>query len=308
LGAEFCERESGLTNINFSESFKNSVEDYLAKDIRYFVFDIIESNETQQTVNPIIYRFNTSFLYYPLNITAFSDVGETYSHVNVFILSKGLIKKDTIPGYRYYFQLYISLTKEELNEISSDIYELFGTDPFLTTFNYYGGLSSLREDIIFTEQDFSYPDLELEFGNMVLIESGKSKAVNVKVKNIGEEDLWVKLSIKGGIELKHSWFSIKPYSSWVEKGNETVFEVMYTIPSNIPSGDYNISYIITSYEYGEYMNLKEENATLMVYGSSHEINALKDEIGYLRWVLMGNTILMIIIFIILGYLVVRKYS
>jgi len=50
----------------------------------------------------------------------------------VFILSKGLIKKDTIPGYRYYFQLYISLTKEELNEISSDIYELFGTDPFLT--------------------------------------------------------------------------------------------------------------------------------------------------------------------------------
>lgn len=302
---------SGLTNINFSESFKSSVEIYLNRDIRYFVFDLIEANETQQSINPIVYRFNTSFLYYPLNITAFSDVGETYSQVNLFILSKGLIKKDTISEYRYYFRLYIKLTKDELNDISPDIYKLFEDDPFLTSFNYYGKLSNLQEDIVFTEQDFAHPDLELEFEKVTLIECGKSKAVNVKVKNIGDEDLYVKLNIEGGIKkFEHTRFSIMPHNILlVEKGNETVFEVIYTIPSNVPTDKYNIRYNVTSSKYGEYVNIEEGDATLVVYESIHDkINALKEEMSYLLWGLMGNTILIIIIFIVLVYLVVRKHS
>ncbi len=298
-----------LTNINFSDSFKNTVEDYLNKDIRHFVFDLIEANEIQQTVEPIIYRFNTTFLYYPLNITAFSDAGETYSTINVFIISEGAVKKDVISEYRYYFQLYINLTKEELNEISPDIYKLFEADPFLTKFDYYGKLSRLQKDILLTDQDFTHPKAGLEFEDTIMVESGKSKAVNVKVKNIGDEDLYVKLNIEGEIELKHSWFSIKPYSAWVEKGNETMFEIMYTLPSNIPAGEYNIRYVVNSYEYGEYVNIGEGNATLVVYESYepiHDINMLKDEIGYLCWSVIANTIFMIIIFVVLFYLVLRK--
>ncbi|MEW6070883.1 MAG: DUF2330 domain-containing protein, partial [Candidatus Thermoplasmatota archaeon] len=218
--------QHGLENINFSESFKSSIENYLNMNIRYFVFDVIETNETQQSINPIIYRFRTDFLYYPLNITAFSPAGETYSQVNVFAITKGLIKKSAISEYRHYIRHYINLTKEELNDICPDIYQLFDTDPFLTGFNYYGILSYLQKDITIKEQDLASPNLQLEFDNTVLVRVGESKIVNVKVKNIGDEDLYVRLNIEDGIVgIKHKWFSIQPWSARIEKGNETIFEV-----------------------------------------------------------------------------------
>lgn len=294
--------ESGLVNITFSDSFKSSVEDYIDRDIKFFVFDLIETNETQQSINPIVYRFATSFLYYPLNITAFSDVGETYSQVNVFILSKGLIKEDVFPMYRYYFRFYINLTKDELKDISLDIYKLFEGDPFLTAFDYYGKLSYLQEDIIASAQDFAYPKVELEFEDVILIEQGKLKTVNIKVKNTGDVDLYVRLDIEGGVtNLQHKWFSVEPWGAHVGSGNETVFEVLYTIPSNIPAGQYNIRYVVTSYEYGEYVNIGEGFATLVVQRSV-------DNIEYLWWGIIANAILIIIVFIVLAYLILRKGS
>ncbi|RLF46438.1 MAG: hypothetical protein DRN09_00300, partial [Thermoplasmata archaeon] len=72
-------KQKGFENINFSTNFQNCIKDYLNRGIKFFVFDFIEINETKQSVNPIIYRFNTNYLYYPMNITAFSNAGETFT-------------------------------------------------------------------------------------------------------------------------------------------------------------------------------------------------------------------------------------
>jgi hypothetical protein len=118
----------GLTDITFSSSFQSTVNDYLQDNISYFVFDIIDTTEEEHSINPIIYRFKTDFLYYPLKITAASDVGETYANVNVFCLAKNRIKEEiftdlsfysNIGYYRYYdFLRDINLTEDELLEIA----------------------------------------------------------------------------------------------------------------------------------------------------------------------------------------------
>ena len=287
-------KQNGFESINFSTDFQSCVEDYLNRDIKFFVFDVIEINKTKQSVNPIIYRFNTTYLYYPINITAFSNVGEasTTSEIHLLLLTEGVMKEDVIFKFFPYLSsrdAKINLKKEDLKEISSDVYNLFKEDVILTEIKYIGFLSDLKTDLTASQENFIYPNLEINFEKEILIERGKSKAVNIIVKNTGNVNLsYIRLSIEGGIQgLQHDWFSIKPDSYYWDllQGNETTFEVLFTIPMNVAPGRYILSYIASSYGY---KLQKEENATLVVYdvyGASselpEEINRLRSEIGSL---------------------------
>jgi len=287
-------KQNGFESINFSTDFQSCVEDYLNRDIKFFVFDVIEVNKTKQSVNPIIYRFNTTYLYYPINITAFSNVGEasTASEIHLLLLTEGVMKEDVIFKFFPYLSsrdAKINLKKEDLKEISSDVYNLFKEDVILTEIKYIGFLSDLKTDLTASQENFIYPNLEINLEKEILIERGKSKAVNITVKNTGNVNLsYIRLSIEGGIQgLQHDWFSIKPDSYYWDllQGNETTFEVLFTIPMNVAPGRYTLSYIASSYGY---KLQKEENATLVVYdvyGASselpEEINRLRSEIGSL---------------------------
>ena len=66
------------------------------KNIDYFVFDVIETNESSQTINPLVYRFKTDYLYYPLEITATSDAGWSSSRVNIFLIAKGIVNQTVV--------------------------------------------------------------------------------------------------------------------------------------------------------------------------------------------------------------------
>ncbi|BCB96038.1 hypothetical protein JZK55_09600 [Dissulfurispira thermophila] len=48
------------------KNFSTIAEDYIKRGIQYFVFDYVEVNKTQQFIEPLIYRFKTDKLYYPL--------------------------------------------------------------------------------------------------------------------------------------------------------------------------------------------------------------------------------------------------
>ncbi|MDI6858931.1 MAG: DUF2330 domain-containing protein [Methanocellales archaeon] len=57
-----------IVKVNDLDHFIDWVKDFtVSKGFEY--------SETKQTVNPLVYRFESDFLYYPLEITAFSDVG-----------------------------------------------------------------------------------------------------------------------------------------------------------------------------------------------------------------------------------------
>jgi len=144
-----------------SQEFRNTVSSYLQRDIRYFVFDVIEANTTQQTINPIIYRFDTSFLYYPQEITAASSVADSYADVNVFLVAKGLISEDRIRESNlqvgYYNGLEFSLG--ELNQVSPEVASLFNSNVYVTHSYHSGFLNDLTKDLVVYSKDVYSPTI-----------------------------------------------------------------------------------------------------------------------------------------------------
>ncbi|PIY78436.1 MAG: hypothetical protein COY82_02515 [Parcubacteria group bacterium CG_4_10_14_0_8_um_filter_35_7] len=147
--------DNDLEYREISSKFKNEVSNYLTKGIKFFVFDLVEAGEIEQSVNPLVYRFQTDFLYYPLAITPSSDVrGSTPSEVNIFLITENrirthsLLKANLSPkriGFIYYTA---KLKKEELEEIDPEIADLFKSEPLVMNTFYSGPLDVLDKDLI----------------------------------------------------------------------------------------------------------------------------------------------------------------
>ena len=101
--------EMGFEHTEISSEFENTVAGYLNRDIRFFVFDVIEASEDKQSIKPLIYRFKSDFLYYPLEITATSDAGLSRSEVNIFLLAKGIIKGDVVEDINLFRELVFTI-------------------------------------------------------------------------------------------------------------------------------------------------------------------------------------------------------
>jgi len=74
---------SGLTPMNFPMAEKVAAS-YIKRDINYFVLDILELTGDLKSPEPIMYRFNSSGVYYPMEISSLTG-GE--SHILLFILT-----------------------------------------------------------------------------------------------------------------------------------------------------------------------------------------------------------------------------
>ena len=159
--------------VEFPSNFKTTISNYLNRNINHFVFDVIETNESLQTINPLIYRFKSNYLYYPLEITATSDVGWSSPRVNIFLITKGIINQTVVRNAGLYprigFNEYnIRLTRAELKEISPELEDLFKSDAFVMNAQYFGPLNKLKKDLIVHQQDISKP---IEHTNLMIIVS-----------------------------------------------------------------------------------------------------------------------------------------
>ncbi len=168
----------GLRNIEINTLFKDTIANYLESGIKFFVLDIIKTSKNRKSVKPLVYRFEANFLYYPLKITAASDVGWSISKVNVFLITKGVINEDTVrkinlqPGIGFkskaLFQYYIKLSKKELKEINSEIADLF-TSAYVMSTHYYGPLEKLNKDLIVYKQSIYIPTFFDTISQKILI-------------------------------------------------------------------------------------------------------------------------------------------
>jgi len=151
---------SGL-EYSVPSAFKDTVSSYLERGIDHFVFDVIEINESSRTISPIMYRFESDYLYYPLEITSTSDIGWSSSVVNVFIIAKGIVEPDVLADSMLYprvgFEDNIELSRSELMEISPELEDLFRSNAFVMNARYSGPLSSLGRDLVVRQEDLSQP-------------------------------------------------------------------------------------------------------------------------------------------------------
>ena len=62
-------RKNALGKPAVEEGLRQIVADYLKRDFKFFVFDVVEVSPGTKTVRPVVYRFRSPRLYYPMKVT-----------------------------------------------------------------------------------------------------------------------------------------------------------------------------------------------------------------------------------------------
>lgn len=167
-----------LNSINrevFLDEFELVIADYMARGFRYFVLDLIEMSVKENSIEPILYQFETTFLYYPLKISS-PISGDT--KITLFILTNDAWSWYSLWGwsiplalpraFTYYWKCYplriafyevnywsapihFNLTNGELCTVDLRIGELFESGAWLTVLEYKGALNLLTRDLMTTD-------------------------------------------------------------------------------------------------------------------------------------------------------------
>lgn len=144
--------KNGITEQVTLKDFELIIEDYMFRDFHFYVLDLIDTSSEQKSVEPLLYEFDTSFLYYPLLIT--TPVGGD-GKITLFLITPHVIGHGYHPLMKaqYYNEedvesIEFKVSKEELFYIDSRIGELFEDTAWLTTLTYDGPLSTLTEDLM----------------------------------------------------------------------------------------------------------------------------------------------------------------
>lgn len=141
--------KNGITEQVTLQDFESIIDDYMFRDFHFYVLDLIDTSSEQKSVEPILYEFDTSFLYYPLLIT--TPVGGD-GKITLFLITPHVIGHGYHPLMKaqYYNEedVEFEVSKEELFYIDSRIGELFEDTAWLTTLTYDGPLGTLTEDLM----------------------------------------------------------------------------------------------------------------------------------------------------------------
>lgn len=138
----------GLVVKEISQEFREGIESYLKRDIKYFIFDVINAGEEKESIQPLIYKFDSNYIFYPLIITGVSEVAESQARVQVFLITNDEVEEIYWRGFGY----PVELALKELEEVSEDIADLFDSNVRVRNFNYYGRFENIETDLMIYPQ------------------------------------------------------------------------------------------------------------------------------------------------------------
>jgi len=139
--------QSGVDEETTLLDFESAVQDYMKRGYRYYVLDLITVSQEKRSVDPILYRFNSSFLYYPL----------------VFPLSRA--QYFTEGSWK---RIEFLLSVGDLAGIDIRIAEMFEDGAWLSVLKYDGEMKLLTKDLIVSD---ILPLYGLKGGNSALLPS-----------------------------------------------------------------------------------------------------------------------------------------
>lgn len=145
------------SDFQFPQKLGPIFEKYIQAGKRFFVFDIIEIGEKRKPVEPLIYTFKSTSLYYPLEI---SSIVKGSSTIQLYILSKGMpnLWVESLPlefGYYRFSKrrpIVFEIKKGEIKDIAPQLLRVLNFKPvWLSVLKYRGHLSSLKGDVSIKE-------------------------------------------------------------------------------------------------------------------------------------------------------------
>jgi hypothetical protein len=157
---------SGVNHNVTLQGFQEAIENYLGRGFRYYALDLITFSPQEKSIEPILYRFNSSMLYYPLVIT--SPVGGN-GNITLFALTKERLDEHALAaeygplGLVYYKMpngqlqfIQFKLPTDELLRMDLRLSDLLPDGAWLSVLKREGDLASVDQDLIITERDFDY--------------------------------------------------------------------------------------------------------------------------------------------------------
>jgi hypothetical protein len=148
-------------------NFETTVKDYMNRGFNYYVLDLITVSSEERSVDPILYKFNSDFLYYPLVIT--SPIGGD-TEITLFVLTEEKIDNDNFPFQKAQYRINegerkpieFVLSKGDLSKIDLRIGEIFEYKAWLTVLKFDGEASSLNKDLMISEYLPTEPIINVE--------------------------------------------------------------------------------------------------------------------------------------------------
>jgi len=122
-------RKMGIAQLDIGESAAEIFSDYLTRGFDYWVFDLVDLYSTARSIEPIVYRFQSPSLYYPLKVSATAK-GPT--EIILYLIAPQPIGEDSIPSKmrvaRYLPSdqiIRFEVSHDELAAVDEDISSLF---------------------------------------------------------------------------------------------------------------------------------------------------------------------------------------
>lgn len=154
-------KEKGLSAKQISFDFIDGVSNYLKRHINYFVFDVIEITEQKQTKKPLLYRFKTDELYFPMLISGISEIQESFSKISLFLITQQVRRfsqmhkmwSQTGYGWDWGSDFEVLVGKQELtNRVSQDLADLFEGDVLIKRVQFSGKLKDIKKDFVLLKE------------------------------------------------------------------------------------------------------------------------------------------------------------
>ncbi|MBS7611840.1 DUF2330 domain-containing protein [Candidatus Bathyarchaeota archaeon] len=127
------------------EELSSIVDAYLIEGYSYLVFDLISLSTTLKTVKPLVYKFRSEKIYYPLKA---SSIINGYSSITLYLLTADRVKPESVEpsGLKIAFEAKIS--RSNVEKADKRLADFFSEDViWLTVLTWNGYLSELTGDL-----------------------------------------------------------------------------------------------------------------------------------------------------------------
>jgi len=140
--------------------FQTVIQDYMSRGFSCYAFDLITLSPQERSVDPILYRFNSSVLYYPLLIT--SPTGGN-GEITLFVLAREKVESNYWPLQLTYYEtttqpwqpIQFTLSKGDLAKVDLRISGLLPDGAWLSVLRFEGNLGLLNRDLMLSDDAFN---------------------------------------------------------------------------------------------------------------------------------------------------------
>jgi outer membrane protein assembly factor BamB len=140
-------KDKGISNKKMPDKLDNVIGHYTEQNIRYFVFDVVELEKNTRSVDPIVYKFRTKYLFFPLEISSIIE-GHTEITLAMLMPPNLPVNKNSIRELGFDETFKTMIDSDDIKDISEEFEPLFVIEASLSVCLGIFSLEDLEDDVM----------------------------------------------------------------------------------------------------------------------------------------------------------------